>query len=146
MRSHSGRYIGWALSLRKRAPLTQAFLHGVARNSNPAYTVEELIHQLRLTKATTVIVHTLFLKNAAEACKEVGLPLERIVIIDQATYDAPHTTVEQLIQDGLSHNANFVERKLGAGEGKTKIAFLCLSSGTTGPPKVARCLSWNLKR
>jgi long-subunit acyl-CoA synthetase (AMP-forming) len=119
-------------------PTHKLLLHGVDRNSNPAYTVDELIHQLRLTKATVIIVHTLFLKNAIDACKEVGLPLERIVIIDRATYDAPHTTVEQLIQDGLSHCANFVERKLGAGEGKTKIAFLCLSSGTTGPPKVTR--------
>lgn len=110
-------------------------LGAISTNSNPAYTVDELTHQLRLTKATTMIVHTQFLKNATEACKEVGLPLERIVIIDRATFDAPHTTVEQLIQDGLTHNANFVERKLGAGEGKTKIAFLCLSSGTTGPPK-----------
>lgn len=78
------------------------------------------------------------MKNAIVACKEVGLPSERIVIIDRATFDVPHTTVEQLIQDGLSHNANFMERKLGAGEGKSKIAFLCLSSGTTGPPKVAQ--------
>jgi len=110
-------------------------LGAISTNSNPAYTVDELAHQLRLTKATTIIVHTQFLKNATDACKEIGLPLERIVIIDRATFDAPHTTVEQLIQDGLTHNANFVERKLGAGEGKTKIAFLCLSSGTTGPPK-----------
>ncbi|KAI0257045.1 amp dependent CoA ligase [Lactifluus subvellereus] len=110
-------------------------LGAISTNSNPAYTVEELIHQLRLTGATTVIVHTQYLKNATEACKEVGLPPERVVIIDQTTFDAPHTTVEQLIQDGLSHNANFVERRLGAGEAKTKIAFLCLSSGTTGTPK-----------
>ena len=108
----------------------------MTRNSNPAYTLDELTHQLRLTKATTIVVHSQFLKTAAEACKEVGLPAERLVIIDQATFDAPHTTVEQLIQDGLSHNANFVERRLGEGEAKTKIAFLCLSSGTTGPPKV----------
>jgi 4-coumarate--CoA ligase len=108
----------------------------MTRNSNPAYTLEELTHQLRLTKATTVVVHSQFLKTAADACKEVGIPAERLVIIDQETFDAPHTTVEQLIQDGLSHNANFVERRLGEGEAKTKIAFLCLSSGTTGPPKV----------
>jgi 4-coumarate--CoA ligase len=108
----------------------------LSRNSNPAYTLDELAHQLRLTKATTIVVHSQFLKTAAEACKEAGIPAERIVIIDQATFDAPHTTVEQLIQEGLTHNANFVERKLGEGEAKTKIAFLCLSSGTTGPPKV----------
>ncbi|KAI9452564.1 phenylacetyl-CoA ligase [Lactarius psammicola] len=110
-------------------------LGAISSNSNPAYTFEEITHQLRLTKATTIIVHSQFLKTALEACKEVGLPAERIVIMDQATFDAPHTTVEQLIQDGLSHNANFIERKLGEGEAKTKIAFLCLSSGTTGPPK-----------
>jgi 4-coumarate--CoA ligase len=112
------------------------FFYYATRNSNPAYTIDELIHQLRLTRATTIIVHTQFLKNAMEACKQVGLPTERVVIIDQTTFDAPHTTVEQLIRDGLSHRANFVERRLGAGEAKTKIAFLCLSSGTTGPPKV----------
>src|SRR6266404_1292478 len=112
------------------------------RNSNPAYSVDELTHQLRLTRATTLIVHSHFLKTALEASKEVGLPAERVVLIDQATYDAPHTTVEQLIQDGLSHNTNFVERKLGEGEAKSKIAFLCLSSGTTGPPKVRFPLSF----
>ncbi|KAH8992508.1 phenylacetyl-CoA ligase [Lactarius akahatsu] len=110
-------------------------LGAISTNSNPAYTLDELSHQLRLTKATTIIVHSQFLKTASEACKEVGLPAERIVIIDQATFEAPHTTVEQLIQDGLNHNTNFVERKLGEGEARTKIAFLCLSSGTTGPPK-----------
>ncbi|KAH9035056.1 phenylacetyl-CoA ligase [Lactarius hengduanensis] len=110
-------------------------LGAISTNSNPAYTFDELSHQLRLTKATTIVVHSQFLKTASEACKEVGLPAERIVIIDHATFEAPHTTVEQLIQDGLSHNTNFVERKLGEGEARTKIAFLCLSSGTTGPPK-----------
>jgi 4-coumarate--CoA ligase len=119
-----------------RLSLSPGFaFHCATRNSNPGYTVDELIHQLRLTRATTVVVHTQFLKNASEACKEVGISPERIVIIDQTTFDSPHTTVEQLIHDGLSHNMNFVERRLGAGEAKTKIAFLCLSSGTTGPPK-----------
>ncbi|KAI0003772.1 hypothetical protein BJV74DRAFT_793389 [Russula compacta] len=88
-------------------------LGAVSTNSNPAYTIDELTHQLRLTKATTIIVHSQFLKNATEACKDVGLPPERIVIIDQATFDAPHTTIEQLIQDGLSHGANYFERRLG---------------------------------
>ncbi|KAH8990158.1 phenylacetyl-CoA ligase [Lactarius hatsudake] len=110
-------------------------LGAISTNSNPAYTFDELSHQLRLTKATTIIVHSQFLKTASEACKEVGLPAERIVIMDQATFEAPHTTIEQLIQDGLSHDTNFVERRLGEGEARTKIAFLCLSSGTTGPPK-----------
>jgi 4-coumarate--CoA ligase len=127
-----------AISTYVRHALSPDFtFYRATRNSNPAYTVDELVHHLRLTRTTTIIVHTQFLQNAAQACKEVGLPPERIVIIDQTTFDAPHITVEQLIHDGLSHNANFVERKLGEGEAKTKIAFLCLSSGTTGPPKVA---------
>ncbi|KAH9964240.1 amp dependent CoA ligase [Russula dissimulans] len=110
-------------------------LGAIPTHSNPAYTVDELVHLLRLTKATTIVVHTQFLKNATEACKDVGIPPERIVIIDQTTFDAPHVTIEQLTQDGLTHDVNFVECKLGAGEGKSKIAFLCLSSGTSGPPK-----------
>jgi acyl-coenzyme A synthetase/AMP-(fatty) acid ligase len=44
--------------------------------------------------------------------------------------------VDDLIQNGLRSESNFVERKLQKGEAKTKVAFLSFSSGTTGKPKV----------
>lgn len=47
----------------------------------------------------------------------------------------PYPTVEKLIKAGLSKPATFVERRLNPGESKTKLAFLCFSSGTTGRPK-----------
>ncbi|KAH9081561.1 phenylacetyl-CoA ligase [Lactarius deliciosus] len=89
-------------------------LGAISTNSNPAYTFDELSHQLKLTKAS-------------HYHRPLPVPEDCFGSLQR---------VEQLIQDGLSHNTNFVERKLGEGEAKTKIAFLCLSSGTTGPPKV----------
>ena len=41
-----------------------------------------------------------------------------------------------LIALGRASKPNFVERKLAPGEGRTKLAFLSFSSGTTGRPKV----------
>jgi 4-coumarate--CoA ligase len=45
-------------------------------------------------------------------------------------------TVETLVTQGLASPPRFTERKLRSGEGKTKVAFLSFSSGTTGKPKV----------
>ena len=57
-------------------------------------------------------------------------------------------TVQYLIERGLSDlniaGPKFVERHLKPGEGKTKLAFLSFSSGTTGNPKVtlSNICSW----
>ena len=48
--------------------------------------------------------------------------------------------VHEFITYGLAHRPNFVERRLRPGEGRTKIAFLSFSSGTTGKPKVCNLL------
>ncbi|KAI0066474.1 phenylacetyl-CoA ligase [Artomyces pyxidatus] len=110
-------------------------LGGIITGSNPAYTVDELIHQLKLTNAATVVTQTPFLGPATQACKAVGIPAERIVLLDEAPRGSPHVTIEQLIADGVQAKQNFVERKLAPGEAKTRVAFFSLSSGTTGPPK-----------
>jgi 4-coumarate--CoA ligase len=47
------------------------------------------------------------------------------------------TTLEQLVEEGKRFKEpTFQERRLRKDEGKTKIAFLSFSSGTTGRPKV----------
>lgn len=43
--------------------------------------------------------------------------------------------MDDLIADGLRKVISYTERRLGPGEGKTKLAFLSFSSGTTGKPK-----------
>jgi 4-coumarate--CoA ligase len=55
--------------------------------------------------------------------------------VDGASCGA-QTTVQNVIDEGLASTSTFQERVLQPGEGKTKVAFLSFSSGTTGRPKV----------
>ncbi|KAI0067072.1 phenylacetyl-CoA ligase [Artomyces pyxidatus] len=109
-------------------------LGGALTLSNPAFMADELQHQLIETKVKLVIAHSLSLEVAHTAAALSGISSDRVVILDDA--EKPGTlTVPSLIREGLSQKANFVERRLAPGEGKTKIAFFCFSSGTTGKPK-----------
>ena len=97
------------------------------------------MHQLKSTGTKLIISHTTGLAVAEAAARTVGLPAERIVLVDTApSQAASYATVPDLVQDGLKAPKSYSERKLKPGEGKTKIAFLNFSSGTTGLPKVRR--------
>ncbi|KAI0706142.1 amp dependent CoA ligase [Cytidiella melzeri] len=103
---------------------------------NPAYTPEELVHVLTLTGASLLVVSSANLSAAVIAAQTAGIPLERVITIDTPPlYNMTHESVEHLISAGLSSPLSFNERRLRAGEAKTKMAFLCFSSGTTGKPK-----------
>jgi len=109
-------------------------LGAIVSTANPAYTAEELVYQIELTKATTIIAHSTSLEVAADAARQTGIPYERIVVIG----DSPlrqFLNVDELVKEGLAARQHYVERKLRPGEGKTKLAFLNFSSGTTGRPK-----------
>ena len=70
------------------------------------------------------------------AAQAAGIPPERVVTIDEPlSRNAAHLSIEELVNYGLSRPLSFSERRLLSGEGKTKLAFLCFSSGTTGKPK-----------
>jgi 4-coumarate--CoA ligase len=86
-----------------------------------------------------LIVHPLFLSTALSAARKANIPTDRIILIDSLPssgtgLQAP-PTVEDLINYGLSETRSFRESQLSAEEGKTKLAFLSFSSGTTGRPK-----------
>ncbi|KAJ3556064.1 hypothetical protein NM688_g2238 [Phlebia brevispora] len=111
-------------------------LGGIATTANPSYTADELLHQLKLTKASILFTHSASLAPAEQAARDAGIPPERVVLIDSLTDNrTSHITLESLVHAGLSKHPLFVERQLRPGEGKTKIALLCFSSGTTGRPK-----------
>lgn len=83
---------------------------------------------------------------ALETAQIVGFPLDRIVLfnvkgISDQVNKGRHETVSSLLEFGLRNKTQFVERKLAPGEGKTKLAFLSFSSGTTGRPKVPEFVS-----
>ena len=77
------------------------------------------------------------LQTAFEAAASVGMQRSRVIIVDapSASTEPQVVSVDTLIKEGPAQ-LPFEEFRLGAGEGKRKLAFLCFSSGTTGQPKV----------
>ncbi|KAF9515516.1 hypothetical protein BS47DRAFT_1371999 [Hydnum rufescens UP504] len=134
-------------------------LGAIVSGGNPSYTVSELGYQLTTTKATLIIAHSACLSVAQETARKIQFPQDRIVCLEPPSVPFHHqcaefnakkltssrtspraiVTVENLIERGLSDlnitGPKFVERRLQPGEGKSKLAFLSLSSGTTGKPK-----------
>ncbi|KAI0917584.1 hypothetical protein AcW2_007685 [Taiwanofungus camphoratus] len=104
--------------------------------ANPTYTPGELEYQLNITKAKAIIVHPSVLSTAIDAAHTAGISSSRIALFDRVVNALPaYPTIDELIVEGLSRPASFIERRLRPGEAKTKLAFLSLSSGTTGRPK-----------
>ncbi|KAH9834980.1 amp dependent CoA ligase [Rhodofomes roseus] len=113
-------------------------LGAVVTASNPAYTASDLEYQLRITNAKILILHPWNLAVGHAAAKAVGLPLERTILFDVAESSEPsqaYPTVSELVKEGSAKPQSFTERRLGPNEGKTKLAYINLSSGTTGKPK-----------
>ena len=116
--------------------------------ANPHYTAPELAHQLTLSHSTVVVAHSSVLGVALAGMElawtgtAMGRGKERVVLIDttptssSAVNSAGFPTVDELVHEGLSHPPCFKEVKLKQGEAKTKVSYLCFSSGTTGKPKV----------
>jgi 4-coumarate--CoA ligase len=97
--------------------------------------VDELVHQLRTTKAALLIIHPAFLETARKAAQKADISESRIVLIETPPRNettSAHMSLDSLVEFGCSKAANFVERKFKAGEAKTTLAFLSFSSGTTG--------------
>ncbi|KAJ7212301.1 phenylacetyl-CoA ligase [Mycena pura] len=110
-------------------------LGGIVSPANPDYNHRELEYQLKATKATLLISHPEALEAATTAAKSVGLSLDRILVFDvENTSCGQFASVDSLVKQGLRMKP-FFEPKLKPGEGKTKLAFLSFSSGTTGLPK-----------
>ncbi|KJA20113.1 hypothetical protein HYPSUDRAFT_828333 [Hypholoma sublateritium FD-334 SS-4] len=112
-------------------------LGGIVTCSNPQFNAEEITYQLQIAKVTFMIVHSSVLDTALEAAHVVGLPLDRVVLLDQDTTSefTEVQSVPDLIDIGGYKAKCYAETTLIRGEGKSKIALLCWSSGTTGKPK-----------
>jgi len=66
------------------------------------------------------------------------MPPGRVIILKPSPKAFSETVhlFDDLVKEGLAQEIKFRERLLRPGEGKTKVAFMCFSSGTTGRPKV----------
>lgn len=99
--------------------------------SNPSYTVDELVHQLKISEASLIIVHSQFLHTAQAAARIVGIPQDHIILL-QDTPNNTNITLGQLIELGSKQGSNLTPKRLQPGEARSKLALLSFSSGTTG--------------
>ncbi|KAF8547466.1 acetyl-CoA synthetase-like protein [Imleria badia] len=111
-------------------------LGAIVSGANPCFTLKELVYQIQATKASIIIAHPESLSVALNAARATELPAQRIILFnaDNASYGT-HITVQNIIDEGQASTSTFQERVLQPGEGKTKVAFLNFSSGTTGKQK-----------
>lgn len=127
--------------------------------ANPAFMAKELSFQLEASNSKLLFVSEdpVSLKNGFEAAKLANIPRNRVVIVQEPITVLKYSesnygrvqrksqgawTLAGLIEEGRDivkakgeSVLSSTRHKLKPGEGKTKIAFLSFSSGTTGMPK-----------
>ncbi|KAH8172096.1 AMP-binding enzyme domain-containing protein [Sarocladium implicatum] len=114
---------------------------GVACQIGHQFNVPELVRQLNRVECKALFTCAPLAHIAIEAAAVHGLPRERIYIMDTSdkildgkVVPSDLKTVDQLIAE----SANYPELeplRMEKGEGATRVAYLCSSSGTSGMPK-----------
>ena len=105
---------------------------GILSPANPAYTVDELAFQLKDSGAKGLVTQLPYIKNAQEAAKKAGIPLDRVIVIgDQRD---PSHAVKHFTSIRNTSGATRL-RRTKMKNPADDLAFLVYSSGTTGHPK-----------
>lgn len=99
--------------------------------ANPNYTIEELAFQLKDSGARAIVTQLPFIKNAQEAAKKVGIPLDKVIVMGDQK-DPSHKVKHFTSIVNTAGSARYRRTKAKPDE---DLAFLVYSSGTTGHPK-----------
>ena len=116
------------------------YLSGISSPANAGYSEEELVYQLKSSKAKAIFTCLPLLQTSIAAAAKCGIPKKNIYLLpvpQELTGGKPDPpdfeTVEQLIANG--HKLPRAEAlRWSKGQGAKQTAFLCYSSGTSGLP------------
>lgn len=108
--------------------------------ANAAYTAEEVAYQIKDSGAKCIWTCLPLLQTTLQAAEKVGLPKNKVFLLDMpqeflgsAKAPAGFGTFEDFVEKGKKLR-QLEELKWKKGDAKKKVAFLCYSSGTSGPP------------
>ena len=103
---------------------------GVITTANPAYTAEELTHQLKDAGAKAIVTQKAFLETALKAAKAAGIDEDRVILIGDE-----RDTNGKVKHFTSVRNMAGTNRYRRTKNKPSDLAFLVYSSGTTGLPK-----------
>ncbi|KAJ6437386.1 phenylacetyl- ligase protein [Purpureocillium lavendulum] len=116
-------------------------LNGVVAPVNVAFTASELAYQLKDSAARCIFTDPSHLDIAREAAEQAGIPDFKVFLIPVPGDKTRITggvqsllSVEDLVNAG-GRLPPLPQAKWQKGRGRTQPAYLCYSSGTSGPPK-----------
>ena len=93
-------------------------------------------HQFRIATPKLIVAHPLTAKNVQAALSQLQQTVKADILLIQSQAGSGFRTLDEVIDGATRESLVARPFRLFAGESRTKMAFLCFSSGTTGKPKV----------
>ncbi|KAF5558550.1 4-coumarate ligase-like 5 [Fusarium napiforme] len=122
---------------------------GRVNGASPSYTIGEMVNALKTAGTKYIMTVKSSIKMASAAAKEVGIPSERILLMDGALEG--YQSIQQLSEVGRGYDLGrqIPFYSIPTGQTNDVCGYLNFSSGTTGLPKavmlshkniIAQCL------